>query len=175
MDNDSLDTARARQILAKRATLIAKEKIETSEAIKSAVLVFGVGSNQKYGIVYEAIDKVITEQSITPVPGANPLFAGLIYHNAEVWTVIDSDVLFNCAQRGDTLNFVLLRVGTYRYALSVGTIIGQVPYDESIELIHFSTENARQQSFVRGVYKTDITLVDIMAVFNILNTIQVAE
>ena len=173
MDIDSLENGIAKQILKDRALLIAQEKAETTTTTGSSLLVFQVGREQKYAIPYPAIDKVISEQKITPVPGVNPLFSGLLYYNAEVWPVISASVLFECKQPEIANDFILLRQNSNRYALSVEAIIGQIIYDELTELTQLSAEGTSKPSFIQGVYQTDITLVNPDVIFTLLETIQV--
>lgn len=169
--NDFFQNTNAKKTLANRAALIAVEKKENSSVAKSSILIFEVDANQKYGIAYDAIDKVISYQKVTPIPGVNSLFSGLIYHNAEVWPIVNSNELFGSKKSPNHLNFILLQSGGYRYGLAVGKIVGTHFFDEADELIHFPVKNDNQSNFVQGIYHNEIALVNITAVFTRLNAL----
>jgi chemotaxis signal transduction protein len=169
MDN-LLKNSHSKKILAERAALIATEKNNVSLTEHSSILVFEVGAKQKYGMPYTAVDKVIPSQKITPVPGVNPFFSGIIYNNSEVYPIVNTFKLLNCTEFDEETNFILLHTSSYRYGFKVGAIIGRTLYDKSEELVNFHTDT-KKQSYILGIYQTDVALVDMKAIFNILNTI----
>ncbi|KTD09424.1 chemotaxis protein CheW [Legionella jamestowniensis] len=174
MTNKHLESSKAKQVLAARAKLIAKKKMDVSSTSDAAILVFYVGAEQKYAIPYTAIDKVVSAQKTIVIPGVNPLCSGLLYHNAEIWPVVNLDVLLNCKETETVSNFILLQDRQYHYAFRIGTIIGQVEYDESITLDHLSAgESEQQSSSILGIYQADIALLNIEAIFKLLGTIQI--
>lgn len=175
MNNDPLLNDKEKQILAQRARLIATEKKDLTavSGTNTNLLVFHVGEEQKYALPYDAIDKVIVHKKIRPIPGVNPLFLGLLYHNSEIWTVIDLRQLLGCKFSDSLTHFILLDEHQRRYALCVGTIVGSIIYDESIDLIQFSLDEAKQQSFVRTVYSNEIAVLDKELIVKTLESIQV--
>lgn len=158
-----MDTDKSKAILAERARFIAKEIEEMTISSSTNLLVFALGE-QKYAMAYHVIDKVIPEQTITAVPGNMPFFSGLIYYNAEMWPVVDLSQLLGCKQPALTQNLILLHDGKIRFALAVGTIIGQITYDESLGLISLPSKHR----YITGIYDNDVALIDLAAIFNVL-------
>ncbi|MBX9704104.1 MAG: chemotaxis protein CheW [Silvanigrellaceae bacterium] len=174
MKDNSLQGDKAKETLAYRRELIAKEKAAFSAVAETAILVFYVGEKQKYAMPYAAIDKVIAAQKITSIPGLSSLFSGLIYHNAEIWPVINLKILLGCQQTDTANNLILLHEDKHQYALSIGAIVGQESFDESMLQPGFSAEEEGTPSYISGIYQTDIALLDINAIFKILHTTQIA-
>lgn len=172
MVDASLENDKAQQILTHRAELIAREKRESSTTSDAAILVFHIGKTQKYAIPYSAIHKVVQEQKLTMVPGVNPVCSAILYHNAEIWPVINLSVLLNCQEVDTPTHFILLQDAPYHYAFSVGTIIGQVSYDESVVLERLSRGDVSKPTHVLGIYQTDIVILDINAIFKVLKSIR---
>ena len=173
MSDRLLISEKEERILAARATFIARETVELKTRATTSLFVFSMGDKQKYGIDQGRVDKVIIGQHVTIVPGVNPLLSGLLYHDAEIWPVINTSVLLNCRQTNPEANFILFSDGSYRYALSIGLIIGQIPYDQSAELTCLAQENTLQHRYVLGVYQSDIALLDLSAILNVLKSMKI--
>jgi hypothetical protein len=146
----------------------------SSSVSDSNLLVFQIGNEQKYAMDYALIDRVITDQTIVPVPGINPLFSGLLYYKAELWPVINTRVLFQCPLTNGENNFILLHDDLHRYAFSVGTIIGQISYDCPIELTYPFPVESPQHSCTMGLYPPDITIVNISTILNLMESVPIA-
>ncbi|MCW8451568.1 chemotaxis protein CheW [Legionella quinlivanii] len=172
MKNEPLLDEKAKKILADRAALMARKEREVNTHATSNLLVFYVGEDQQYALDYESIDKVILSHKITPVPGVNPLFSGLLYHNTEAWVVVNLHQLLIGKSAESFSHFILLSEDHYRIALSADTIVGQISYDETVELIQLTLSENRQ-SYVRGIYKNNIAILDKKSIIDLLNLEQV--
>lgn len=173
MSDIPLDSEKAKKILAERAARFAIEKAELTATTQSTLLVFNIGKEQKYAVDFDAVERIIPAQSIRVVPGVNPLFSGIIYHNAEFWPVVNLRVLFDCKQLDIENNFILLYDAPYRYALAIGVVIGQMIYDKANDLAHFSNEEATKHAYLLGIYQSDTAVIDISTILNLLRSTQV--
>ncbi len=159
------------QKMQERAALLAKP-LAVYTSVSERLLIFHLGENQKYALLHQDVERIIVKQKITPIPGLPSLFAGLIYYNSEVWPVIDLHGLFDIKKKADMTNFILIANKTHHYALLVGRIIGQIAYDKTIGLTHLSQNMAADKRPIQGIYQGDITLIDMLAILNLLESVQ---
>lgn len=159
----------AQKILTERAQLVAQKKTQIHSIETRNWLLFHVDKNQKYAVEYLLIDRVILNKKITPIPGISPLLSGLIYHNSEIWPVINLHVLLQCEQDKAKSHFILVYTKTHRYAFWVGDIIGQIEYDPSIKL---TTLPQTENHYIRGVYQSDIAFIEMSSILNLLENMK---
>ncbi|WP_419419247.1 chemotaxis protein CheW [Legionella sp. D16C41] len=168
MNNDQLNSPDAKAILARRKAVVAEEKLDYISQKNNFILVFKVDELQKYALSYTQIEYVIPYQQTTAVPGADPIFSGVIYYNNEVWPVISCHRLFKMQDQETVSFFILCRKDMQRLALSVNKIVGQLSLKENEELFPLVNEKVNKNSYVQGIYQIDIALIDLDAIFNIL-------
>lgn len=161
-----------KNLLAQRAKRFAKEKVEQSQALKesSIILVFNLGDDQKYAIYSDDIERIFPYQKITSIPLINPLFSGLIYSNSECIPVINLSAILGC-KKIDTMNFIIVTNEKYHYAFSVGFIIEQILIDKSEQLIQLPVTSEEENHYVLGVFKPDISILNISAIFKLLESL----
>lgn len=164
----------AQQILAERAQSLAQHTTQVQSIEITNWLLFQVDKNQKYAVEYTLIDRVILNKKITTIPGVPSLFSGLIYHNSEIWPVINLHILLECQLDETKSHFILVYTKSHRYAFAVGDILGQIKYDPSIKLTSLPQ---RKNNYIRGVYQSDIAFIEMSSILNLLeNTkLQVME
>lgn len=166
-----------KKILDERAEKVAALKIEASiREEQFQLLVFTLGKAQQYAINFSVIKRVIPMQTITPVPGVKLFYRGLIYHLSDVWPVIDLNALLNCPPQDTEHNFILIEEEGLRYALLGGAITGQISYNKSTELTHLTpNKDAQKTSFLLGIYKEDISVIDHYTLLNYLRTTSITK
>ncbi|WP_160116129.1 chemotaxis protein CheW [Legionella busanensis] len=170
MKDELLSSEKARAILANRKAIIAKKKLDFTFQEESSLLLFKIDNIQKYALPYQQIERVIPFQQITYIPGAKPIFLGIIYYNTEIWPVISCKRLFQLQGEERISFFILCKKGSQQIALSVHEVLDQITLKNSEELTHFANEKTINGStYIRGVYRTDIAIIDIEAIFNIVN------
>jgi chemotaxis signal transduction protein len=174
--NESSDfNEQEEQILTNRAEEIAREKMQLLDISTASILAFKVGKDQKYAIEYGAIEKVILDQKITPIPGVTPLLSGLIYHNSEIWPVVNLKILLNCESSDEEHNFILLRNKAYRYAFAVGAIIGQMKFDATADIVTLPTTQDLQETYIQGIYQENIALINISSILKLLESVRITS
>lgn len=163
------NTDNINEILHKRAEQLAKS-IESSELVESStILVFHVGNEQKYAIPYYPVQRVSKLEIIRSIPNLSALFMGVIYLNSVVWPVINGAELFNLVSK-QSFNpefLILMNKDDTKIALATNTVVGLVPYNKDKQLTQFEN-NHNGTHLIKGVYETDIALIDIDATFTLI-------
>lgn len=157
-------------VFSQRAQMLATVNDTVSLNDRKNVLVFNVGE-EYYGIVSDQLLKIIAEQIVTPIPFAPSIFLGMMYYSGDIWPVLNGGALFQTSNDAISENLILLEHKQQKVALSCGIIRGEQPFDETKELVHLSTEKARQQTLVTGVYDKNIALIDVKKIFSLFNDI----
>jgi chemotaxis signal transduction protein len=169
MSDAFLDNEKAKKKLTDRAAQFAINKSELTTANHATLLVFNIGKEQKYGIDFDAIERVIPHQNVQTIPSLVPLFSGLIYYNAEFFPVVNLKTLFRCNETDTENNFILLYNGSQHYALTIGAVVEQLTYNK-LDLFHPSTEEDSQNPYLLGFYKCDIAVIDAATILKLLET-----
>ncbi len=174
MKDQLLISEKAKAILASRKAIIAEKKLDFTYQEESSILLFKIDSLQKYALPYQQIERVIPFQQVTYVPGAAPIFLGIIYYNTEVWPVISCARLFQIQNEESISSFILCKKGMQQLALSVHEVLDQMTMQNSEELTHFANEQVMDgNTYIRGIYRTDIAIIDIEAIFNVVKKFSV--
>ncbi|MDX2345783.1 MAG: CheW domain-containing protein [Legionella sp.] len=155
-----------------RAKELAKILDDKTKRAGTSFLVFclGTGKNEKYALPYQHIEKVVPLHRLTVIPGAPNLFLGITYHNAEVWPVINTEVLLGFDSEKMQPEYVLLvRDGVYRYALAVRYILGHQHLEVEKNMTQLAGNQVKKNRYILGVWQSDISVIDDKAMFNFMN------
>jgi purine-binding chemotaxis protein CheW len=148
--------------LAQRATSTGGRRDTT------AVVVLGIG-NERYGIDLAEVAEVLPQVRATPVPGAAPIFAGVVDVHGEIRPVIDLRRFLGIesSAQGDSARTILLR----RRGQAVGLQVDRVEQIRWIEPEEFAAaENAELSRHIKGATKDRLMLVGAEALFAALET-----
>lgn len=173
MKTDKLGTKTTKQILRERAVALAKKNSRVSTQVQLSFLVFHLGKQEPYALPYEHIEKVTSLESLTPIPGAPPLFLGITYHNAQIWPVINTEILLSFrAIKHDTPpeQLILLSRGDARYSLAVRHVVGHQQLNSSN--IVPSTKIGTSAQYITGIYRPNMTIVNNMAILDFLDSLE---
>jgi chemotaxis signal transduction protein len=172
MNNDNLQTQKTKLILKNRAQALSKKIDLKSTRNITSILVFDIGTQDKYGIRFSNIEKVIESSVITPIPLAPEAFSGLLYYNSEVWPVISLRKLFLSKSNDVSLsnNFILINNDIGRFALEINQISEQKTFDELETLTTLANEN---NTFFHGIYQSEITILNINSILKHINNMHV--
>ncbi len=169
-DNQAIFDARAKEL--------AKVFDEKIKSIGDSFLVFclGEGKDEKYALSYQYVERVILLQHLTDVPGAPQLFLGITYYNAQVWPVINTEVLFNFYDAKMQPEYVILvRKGSYRYALSVRHVVGHQSLNQAKDLVQLAGSDVSKKHYILGVCHSDISVVDDKRIFDAMERFSLAN
>jgi purine-binding chemotaxis protein CheW len=123
---DSIDTAsqeRVQHILEARARALAKpQDAELRRGVKE-VLVIRVG-DERYGIAIEHVREVRSLESVTPVPGLPPLWAGLVNLRGVLYPVLDTADYLRLNPDGDKREIVLVSSPTVIVGMTADEVFG---------------------------------------------------
>lgn len=171
MPLNELKDEKSLKILQQRAELLSKIKSNETKQSTATLLVFDVGSTEKFGIEFTAIEKVIEQEKITPMPNVNKLFSGLLYYDSQVWPVIKGSLLFT--KSTDAIfneHIILLKLHDTKIAIQINKILNQVLYSGEEHLVRMPNN---ENNFINGIYHSDISLININAIFEYINTIEI--
>ena len=130
----------------------------------------GIAQEEQYAIAYNYLEKVIQIQPITSIPNMPDYLLGATYYNAEIWPVINIEVLLGITNNTNKeyASLILIRDGTYGYALAVHNIVGhrQLYLKDQEKYIEIKQVNRK---FTSGTYEAQIALLNMSELFNFLN------
>ncbi|MDF1757847.1 MAG: CheW domain-containing protein [Legionellaceae bacterium] len=167
-------------ILEERAKEFAKKiSKDIQEKKGSSFLIFALGQDmgEKYALSYQYVDKVVALPTLTRVPGIPNVFLGVTYHNAQIWPVIDTDVLLGISTNKleQSEYIILLRDGKSRYALTVDYVFGHEYLDLESSLTQINRDKESASKYVLGICGTDISVLNDKAVINFLNNVPLGQ
>ncbi len=179
MTEKTLNNEAQQRIFDARAKELAKvldEERHSQEAGNSFLIFYlGAGKDEKYALSYQHVERVIPLQRLTEIPSVSNLFLGITYYNTQVWPVIDTEILFEFST--DKMHpeyVVLVREGSYRYALAVRRVLGHQYLDVTKGLIKLSGKTEKNH-YILGVCQSDISVIDDKAVFSYINQLSLGE
>jgi chemotaxis signal transduction protein len=169
MKSKALTTEKAIAILTSRKAIVAEKKTNDVINEDKSILLFKIDNKRKYALPYEQIERVIPFKEVTYIPGANYIFLGALYHDTEVWPVLSCHRLFKIQDTSENISFfILCKKDKYHLALSVNEILGQINIESSENFTHLANENRESKTYIRGVFQTDIAIINLEAIFEIL-------
>ncbi len=161
-----------------RAKELAKPFQDKTKKKGQSFLVFclGEGKDENYALAYTHIEKVVPLNHLTEVPGASSLFLGVTYHNAEVWPVIDTEVLLGFQLETMQPEYVLLvRDGAYRYAFAVRYVLGHQQLSLEKGMTQLSGRDEKAKPYISGIWKKDTCVLDDKAILRFMNQLNLAS
>lgn len=161
-----------KQLFDNRASEISKVSRDGNASDGDSYIVFrlGLAQEEQYAMEYNVLEKVIPIQSFTAIPNVPDYLLGVTYYNAEIWPVINTEIFLEI-NRGSSKeydNLILVRDGTYSYALAVHKIVGhrQLYLKDSGKFIETKQTNRK---FTLGAYEAQIALLNMRELFKFLN------
>jgi chemotaxis signal transduction protein len=158
------------EVLNSRAKQLAKKTIDNTLVETSTILVFNVGTEQKYAIPYYPVQRVNKISNIRKIPDTKNLFMGVTYLNSEVWPVINTAELLSLIDKRSFKAdyFILLSKNGTKVALATSTVIGLEPFDKQKILTKFDEDTTTKSNLIKGIYGKDIALIDIETTFELI-------
>lgn len=165
--------ASEKAILKARAHELAKPREDSKTIAKERSFIcfcLGLEQDEKYALSYRYVERVVALQALTPIPTGPAMLLGITYHNAEIWPVIDTEVLFDfsCGGTIEPEYIVLIKQGSHHFALATRYIVGHVQLGtDKLSLL----AGKKNKSYTLGVYPPDIAIIDDTAIFNVLRQV----
>ena len=129
-------------------------------ANKYHVLIFDLGKEQ-YGIDVTLVQKVLTIDKISPVPGTPDFYAGVVNVRGQIITVLDLQVFFKMNMDTEREPRELIVVQANR--LEIGILAHHI--HDVITVPSADTESIDDVRYARGVTANGLVILDIARLF----------
>lgn len=125
-------------------------------------VVFKLGA-ETYGLPIDTVERILPEQSVTPVPKVHRAFLGLFDLRGETVPALDLRTRFGFEKQTGTSNFIVIFTSWGRCSIRVDSVDGIVTLeDKDIEDKPSVFDRADEDDFVRGVGKYEEKLIIIV-------------
>ena len=157
-----------KSLLRLRSLELAKERKEDNQSEKEQFLCFRLGPSEWYGIPYRWLDELIYATGLVPVPGTPPFIAGVVNHQAGLLTVLDLKHFFRTkTTESEGQNWIaVVQVDTMRLGVLMDEVSGNDLYEPASLLPALSSDGAINLSYVLGIYKGTVTMLDFEALLS---------
>lgn len=168
MENDFFNDPKNQAILASRKAILAQKSNNLIKQYNQELLLFRVDNIQRFGLAFELVDRVISSNTLTFIPGIPKIFLGVFHYNSEIWPVVDTGQLLGTEKSGKPSYYILCKQGSWQLAFAVQDILGECPYIDTEELDHLLDKSYSETNFLKGIYQTDVAIINLSAIFKSL-------
>lgn len=165
-------TEKDKQSLVERTVILSRKEKIIKTVNDDSMMVFFIGEQQKYGIDYKMVDKVVFNLNPVKIPDLNGLIDSIIYYRSELIPVVKLSMLLEINYDRDDRNYVFIKHLNQRYALEVNEIVGQKEFNNNQAINEFSTHKGLNSTYTLGIYDKDIAVIDIEKVLNTIENIK---
>ncbi len=156
-----------RLLLRKRAIQLANERQFKQKKAKKLFLQIILGNDEHYGIPYKYMDEILHSTSITPIPQAAEIIAGVISYRGELIAVLNLAQMLHVTAYDDTdktitsSNLVIVTVKKMQLALFVNEVIGNIHYQPELLDHTFQNKLEIESDPITGIHNGKIAIIDL--------------
>lgn len=167
LGKDQLSDEKALEVLADRARDLARVSDDSQMSMRHDSLVcFDINEKNHFAVIYDEIVTVIPAKKVVPLPGVTEIIDGVIYYDGGILSVINLSRLlsFKQVEEADCQYIMIIGNNDQQIGLSISNLVGQISYDNQLELQSLSEGGKENQKFIKGIYDSKIAILNTRAI-----------
>jgi purine-binding chemotaxis protein CheW len=157
-----------RKVLAERAKLIAEPISYQHHELRNQYLRFRLGAVERYGIPYQYLEELLYVNNLARVPCTPAFIAGVVNHRGELLTILDIKRFFRMptVESSDEARIIVVKHAGMRAGLLVDAVDGNEEYQDSELSPPLRSEGVSNMEYVLGIHASNVTLLNMKALFD---------
>ncbi len=156
-----------KSIIKKRAEKLSVVQEKVDDRVAHKYLQARVGEDEIYGLPYVNLEEILQNVKITSIPSRGDSVIGVINWRGRILSIIDLAKMFNIGSKREYSNswVSVINIDNKYIGCLVDDVIGDSHYIEEDLDKSLSSTSQIESSFVFGVYKGQVAILNLAAIF----------